>query len=465
MAMELDWDRLNAIFKPRQDILDGIKRCAETPGKVALFNEIASHVHAKLADGGEPDAKRRKVQAGPATANGAANGGGGGGAAAAGNPADDEVLLCVKEISVSVPQRKKFELCLTQNFLYARAPGTTVPIQGMVYAWTDIDFAFYLPVPEKAQVQHNYILFPRGSTIPPKSGPAVEPLVFTVPATAPKEGTIGGSEAGTAAAVSDTYKGLFHWAFSRRLRAAGNTDVSIVSSDPSKFHSMVRQPHRPNEKAVHVGGFRGSKDGYLFFLENGILWGFKKPLIFIPLRRIAAVSYTNILQITFNIVVEVFPEEGGSGGGGGDGDANDEYEFGMVDQQDYGGIDDYVKRNGLQDRSMAEQRKGKLQLAENKAKKGADGEAADGAAGDGMTELERAALGEDLDDDEDEEDYDPGSDDGSDGSGESSDDDDDDDDDDDGPGEDDEDEEGEGEGEEEEEEEEGGEQGPGLSIR
>lgn len=27
-TMELDWDRLNAIFQPRQDILDGIKRCA-----------------------------------------------------------------------------------------------------------------------------------------------------------------------------------------------------------------------------------------------------------------------------------------------------------------------------------------------------------------------------------------------------------------------------------------------------
>ncbi|OAR00509.1 hypothetical protein LLEC1_00850, partial [Akanthomyces lecanii] len=285
--MELDWDRLNAIFQPRQDILDGIKRCAETPGKIALFNEIASHVHGKLAENGEPGAKRRKVQAGPGT-NGVANG-----SAPAGNPADDPVLLHVKEISVSVPQRKKFELCFTRNFLYARAPGTTVPIQGMVYAWTNIEFAFYLPVPEKAQ-----------------SGPApIEPLVFTVPATAPKEGTIGGSEAGTAAAVSDTYRGLFHWALNRRLTAAGS-DVKIVSSDPNKFHSMVRQPHRPNEKAVYVSGFRGSKDGYLFFLETGILWGYKKPLIFIPLKRIAAVSYTNILQITFNIVIEAFPEEG-----------------------------------------------------------------------------------------------------------------------------------------------------------
>lgn len=44
----------------------------------------------------------------------------------------------VKEISVSAPQRKKFELCLTPNFLYARAPGTAPPIPSITYAWTDI---------------------------------------------------------------------------------------------------------------------------------------------------------------------------------------------------------------------------------------------------------------------------------------------------------------------------------------
>ncbi len=315
------------------------------------------------------------------------------------------------------------------------------------------EYAFFLPVPEKAQVQHNYLLFPRGASIPPKGAPpTAEPLVFTVPATAPKEGTISGSEAGAAAAVSDTYKTLFNWAIDKRLRAVGNA-VDITAANPSKFHSVIRQSHRPNDKAVHVGAFRGSKDGYLFFLENGILWGYKKPLIFVPLKRIAAISYTNILQITFNIVIEVFPEEG---------DTTDELEFGMIDQQDYGGIGDYIQRNGLQDRSMAEERKGKLQLAENKAKRGGDGENGEAA---GLTELERAqqevTLHGDDDDSEDEEDYDPGSDASSDGSGASSDGDDDDDDDDD----DDEDEDEDGEEEEGEDEEEGDEKDKGLSLR
>ena len=197
--------------------------------------------------------------------------------------------------------------------------------------------------------------------------------------------------------------------------------MDIVSGDPNKFHSAIRQPHRPNEKAVHVSGFRGSKDGYLFFLESGILWGYKKPLIFIPLDRIAAISYTSVLQITFNVVVEAFT---------GDDDANEEIEFGMLDQQDFGGIDAYIKFNRLQDGSMAEQRKAKLQLAENRVKKNADGgengepSADNNAAGDsGRTQLEQAHFEaeQELQDEEDEEeeDYDPGSEADSDGSGES----------------------------------------------
>ena len=173
--------------------------------------------------------------------------------------------------------------------------------------------------------------------------------------------------------------------------------------------------------------FRGSKDGYLFFLETGILWGFKKPLMFIPLNRIAATSFTNILQRTFNLSVEVFA---------GEGDATEEVEFSMIDQEDYGGIDEYIKNKRLQDRSMAEQRKAKLELAENRAAAKKNGEeAGEGEApGGDISELAKAQV--DLEqalqdeEDEDEEDYDPGSDADSDGSGESDEDDSDDDEDD-----------------------------------
>lgn len=307
-------------------------------------------------------------------------------------------------------------------------------------------------MPEKAQVQYNYILFPRHSALaslskppaaangatPTATPPVAEPLVFTVPATAPKPGQVGGPSAGLAASVSDSYTTLFHWAIEGQLRAVENVYLAnqrsiIVAADPKVFHSAARQPFRPTEKAVHVRAFRGSKDGYLFFLPTGILWGFKKPLLFLPLDRIVAVSYTNVLQRTFNIVVEVdLQGSGNNQNGDGDGDGeNEEIEFGMLDQEDYGGISEtYVQRHNLQDRSMAERRKAKRELAENARgeKTNGSGEGGEGGEGgangeavpdDGLTELQRAEQQLQDEEDEDEEDYDPGSDGDSDGSGSS----------------------------------------------
>ncbi|KAK2043633.1 Rtt106-domain-containing protein [Colletotrichum somersetense] len=429
MPAGLDSQRLDAVFQSRPDILQGIQKAADTPARIALFNNIANFVHEQI-NGPEPASKRRRVDEGPTNGFKATNTNGASPNTApkssgTGNAADEEVLLEIKDISVSVPQRKKYDLCFTANHLYARAPNTTAPVEGIIYAWEDIEYAFYLPVPEKTQVQHNYVLFPRGTCLPTKTSPEKEALVFTVPSTPPKQGIIGGPKAGAASAVSDTYRALLDWALTTHLSSAGNR-AEIVSADPSKFHSLVRQPHRPNEKAVHVKAFRGSKDGYLFFLPNGIFYGFKKPLVFLPIDRIVAFSYTSVLQRTFNIVVEVFTE----------GDATEEIEFGMLDQEDYAGIDEsYVKRHGLQDRSMAEQRKAKMELTENlKAKKAADAEAgANGNVDDnGMTELEKAHLEAEQalqeEEDEDEEDYDPGSEGESEGSGTSDDEDDDDDD-------------------------------------
>ncbi|EJT70319.1 hypothetical protein GGTG_12491 [Gaeumannomyces tritici R3-111a-1] len=480
---QLDAEKLALVFQARPDIVEGIQAAADTLTTAALFNTIASFVLDRLsdaADSGEPASKRRRVNGIDDHTNGtvpipdqkAPNGAATKASAPVGDAAADvaalaeaateeELQLEIKEISIVVPQRKKMNLCFTKSYLYARTKDDTNPVAGLVYRWADIEHAFYVPIPEKAQQQWNYILFPRGSYLPSSTSPSPEPLVFTVPATAPKAGSVSGRLAGQAQVVSDSHSSLFHWAVAEFLRIAHKyhspspdttSPVPLVCADAKVFASAVRQSHRPAEKAVHVRAFRGSKEGYLFFLPTGVLWGFKKPLLFLPLDRVVALSYTSVLQRTFNIVVEV--DLGDS--------ATDELEFSMLDQEDYAGISqNYVAKHRLQDRSMAEQRKAKRELAEN-AKKGSaaggamaaaggegdDGEGGGGAPGedDGLTELERAEKeAEQLlqdEEDEDEEDYDPGSDgdsegegsssdeDGSGGDGEGDDDDDDDDDDD-----------------------------------
>ncbi|KAI1324082.1 hypothetical protein F5Y16DRAFT_315131 [Xylariaceae sp. FL0255] len=427
MASGLDSQKLNLVFHSRPDIVEGIRQAAgidpHSPTRVKLFSDITDFVYNLLGDSSsaEPALKRRRVDIEPTRTSS-------NGTASIEDVSREDVLLEIKDISVSIPQRKKFDLCFTAKHLYARTPGTTGPVSNIIYPWKSIEYAFFLPVPEKSQVQHNYVLFPPDSYN--ATGTTTnESLVFTVPSTAPKPNSIGGPNAAAASAVSDTYPTLLHWAINKCLKA-GSNNVQIVSADPSKFHSELRQPHRPKEQAVHVKAFRGSKDGYLFFLENGILWGFKKPLMFIPLDKIAAISYTNVLQRTFNMVVEVF-----TNGEGGAEEETEEIEFAMLDQADYNGInEDYVSRHKLQDRSMADQRKAKRELIENlKGRKGGaeEGEqdGGDGHVGeDGLTELQRAEQQLQDEEDEDEEDYDPGSDGESEGSGSDSDEDDDDDD-------------------------------------
>ena len=156
MAAGLDVRRLSLVFEGRPDLVAGIQQAAgrrtrvfsmgyprawadklstDSPARVALFNNITTFVEQRLSTNSadEPAAKRRRLDGGgaPAPTNGAKVNG-------SVDAATEPVLLEIKDISVSIPQRKKYDLCFTQNFLYARAPGTTGPVQGIVYAWGDI---------------------------------------------------------------------------------------------------------------------------------------------------------------------------------------------------------------------------------------------------------------------------------------------------------------------------------------
>ena len=159
--------------------------------------------------------------------------------------------------------------------------------------------------------------------------------------------------------------------------------------------------------------------GFLFFLPTGILYAFKKPLLFFAFDDIESVSYTSVLQRTFNLNVTTHQPSSSTTARNEGEDGKQEFEFSMLDQAEFAGIDAYVKRHGLQDASMAEQRRAK-RLNVN----GAQGGEGDGGEG----ELERAqkevaategAPGN-VDAEEEGEDYDPGSEGESEGSGTSS---------------------------------------------
>ncbi|KAL8737491.1 MAG: hypothetical protein Q9181_001621 [Wetmoreana brouardii] len=348
----------------------------------ALFRDIAAHIQSTsntAQTNGEthaPVSKKRKLEAND---DGYV-------------PADDADTIA--DVSFSIPQRKKLKLELGRNAAKGQIRGLNAAGEAEFgIRWTDVDYVVCLPVPEKAQSQHSFCVLPKEGE---------EQILFTVPGTTIKPGSVKSS---LPVGPEETYKEITTRMLNERLK------TKVVEPNDKDFVSQVAQAHRKGEKAVHVKAHRGSKDGFLFFLPIGIIFAFKKPLSLFPFHKIASVSYTSVLQRTFDLVISVYNSSPSSSA---DNDTQ-EIEFAMIDQGDFAGIDAYVKRHGLQDASMAEQRRAK-KLNVN----GVKDEEADGEEGGELQKAQREAQDLEDEDEEEDENFDPGSEGESEGSGESS---------------------------------------------
>ena len=364
---------------------------ARAPELRGLFEDVAKYIinlqesiSEFSGEKSEPHAKKRKLEHRPLNFSGW-----------------DQTTQCsISDVSFSIPQRKKYTLELSQTG-GLRAATSAAGATSVEFAvdWDAVQDVFCLPLPEKAQAQCNFCILSDGSPS--------DQIVWTVPDVAPKEGTFKGP---IAVSKGDTYRSLLTSLINKALKPHKKY---VVEPAKAEFASQIVQAHRKGETAYHVKAFRGSKDGYLFLLSTGILWSFKKPLEYFAFHAIESVSYTSVLQRTFNLNIAVRQSD----------EANiQEFEFSMIDQADFAGIDAYIKRHGLHDASMAEQRRAKkLNINGVKGK-----EAPEAAGEEEEGELEKARReAEDLEDEEeDDENFDPGSEGESEGSGSSSDEDD-----------------------------------------
>ncbi|EED23825.1 negative regulator of DNA transposition (Rtt106), putative [Talaromyces stipitatus ATCC 10500] len=422
----------------RKRVYDAI---SASPQHGALFQDIAQYTYRLLQSqsqqqrsqsiSDEPAVKKRKLEG---------NTGAGGAISSTGIlhdlKADSPLQFYVQDVSFAVPQRKKLTLEMTAAGGYLRARNQTSKEIEFGIPVKNIQHILCLPVPEKAQRQTNFCIIPKyGDGVTPvlENASVPDQMVFTI-----ADGPAKAAFTGAGQRVESDENGevlLRRWLND----TVGHTKV--IRPDDREFVSATPEAHRKGEKAYHVKAHRGSKDGYLFFLSTGILFGFKKPLVFFSFDNIESVSYTSVLQRTFNLNISTRVDET---------QEPQEFEFSMIDQADYAGIDAYIKNHQLQDASLAEARRAKKYNV-NGGKAAVDGEQngteATGAARGGEeeeeeeSELQKAQRELEDQEDEEEEDYDPGSEGDSDGSGSSSEEDDDEDEDEDGE-EDDEDEDG-----------------------
>ncbi|GAB1731336.1 hypothetical protein NU195Hw_g5210t1 [Hortaea werneckii] len=374
------------------------------PEQLALLFHDVAYLTQQAGQKGEDQpshAKKRKLDDGVAVshANGSSQP-----AAQSVDPASLTTILECKDVSFQIPARKKLKLHMVRDSQDARrqeirlVDQKTSMLEHSLPA-DQIEHAFCLPVPEKQQRQCNFVLLPKPGAISPSGAPC-EQVLFTLNEIAPQEAI----SAEQKTEEGDTLVSIAERDLGDMLAKYGK---KITRPTEEEFASAIPQSHRKGEKAWHVKAHRGTKEGYLWFLPTGILFGFKKPIAFFPFTSIDSISYTSVLQRTFNLVIAARddppPHQTDDAA---EPPGAQEIEFSMLDQQDFAGIDEYVKRHGLNDASMAAQRRAKMYNV-NKEKKGDGEEGAEGnGTGDGEEESELQKAEQQLQDDEDEEEED-----------------------------------------------------------
>ena len=235
-------------------------------------------------------------------------------------------ILTIRDLSFQTPLRKKLDLIFTQSTLEAHSPAKqelSIPLKQIIHI-------ICVAAPDKSAKTWNFVVIFKESDI-------IDAWVFGVPDTLAKTAVGGGSFNLDA---TESYKSVLFAAFEQVARQA------VVEPSSAEFASPIPVPGRPKDTAFHVIAHRGAKEGYLYFLKTGILYGFRKPIMFFPISTIREVTFTNILQRTFNLVVSTEDNVDGE-------------EFGMIDQAVFAGIQGYSVKHGIQDASLSEQRKAK----------------------------------------------------------------------------------------------------------
>ncbi|ORZ18996.1 hypothetical protein BCR42DRAFT_490275 [Absidia repens] len=288
---------------------------------------------------------------------------------------DDPLQQCTKipDLSFQLPARKKYTLVLTKSKLQLMNEKTQT-VEHTILA-NDIVMVTCVPTPEKPPGSFTFALFSQQTSL--------EPFVFTladksslVIRTTPQD-----QEEQTLTQPEEKKSALINL-----LLATYKVITSDQLATPSRQHYVCSGVSPSTGKAdtdrTFVKTYLRTKDGVLYFLPQGILFGFKKPTVFVPISLISATVITNVTKHTFDLGLQLkqdhYPLGAGttswapflqqqqqqqqqdttSGNGEKDEasatDATILLPFSMIEQTDYAGIERYIQKLGINDQSMTD---------------------------------------------------------------------------------------------------------------
>ncbi|CEG72705.1 hypothetical protein RMATCC62417_08216 [Rhizopus microsporus] len=246
-------------------------------------------------------------------------------------------LVRLIDVSFQSPARKKYDIIITPTHLILYNSKTeTIEFN---YRLNDFALGTCVPTPEKTNKAFTYALFLKNE----------DAVVFNTQDKVAIKIEVVNKEA----SVLESDK---HEIIAQLL----TEHARIAISQPSKQAFVCSAGNKTAEDKYYVTAYLKAKDGFLFFLPTGILYGFKKPTLFIPLSSISENAVTSITQRTFDLVLTLKKESHvyGSPGFRATKEGEDEsIQFSMISQEEYGPIDAYIKKAGIDDQSMSEERK------------------------------------------------------------------------------------------------------------
>lgn len=246
-----------------------------------------------------------------------------------------KIFLGLNAVSVVLPVRKKLNFFIgadnrgkTWLWVSTQADGS---IDDIYPATETADFRCIacLPVPDRSGTPlFNLVFIPGGKAEEVISPP--QPLVVTVPEEPAKNAYDGSLFLQGKDKNQFMYKDLV-------LLGCQGIALPISVPDSETFGDQF-----------HVLAHKGAREGYLFFMNSEVIFGFKKPLLCMNTEDIESIFFTTITRLTFNVnfVLKSAPDE--------------VLEFSLIDQTHYGEIAAFMERIAVKNESFDNKLKAKV---------------------------------------------------------------------------------------------------------
>ncbi|KAI9143615.1 hypothetical protein BKA69DRAFT_1123039 [Paraphysoderma sedebokerense] len=240
-----------------------------------------------------------------------------------------ESVCVLKNIGFTMPLRKKADLHVTKTHILicqsASSSSNSVPVEASFHL-TEFEKILCLSTPDKVKKQWTIVFIHKDSSTNgqsiqfsfPDHGADVE-ILWT-----PDSSSQVSNSPAFMTGMSNDKKQISNTSRSRIIQLLRHvTSIPVVdeSTETGKFKG---------KKTNYVVAYYKNKEGFLFCLQGGLFFGFKKPLIFIAKEKIQGIQVMGITRMTFGIEVSCLGGE-------------EKYVFEMIDQNESDSLGRYIQ--------------------------------------------------------------------------------------------------------------------------